>query len=54
MIAVRLKGILDDVIAPVQSTFVPGRLITDNILIAYESMHTIKNKKKGKIRLLCM
>ena len=28
--------------------FVPGRSISDNILIAYESMHTIKNKK-GKI-----
>ena len=48
MIAFRLKHVLDDIISPVQSAFVPGRIITDNILLAYESMHTIKNKKKGK------
>ena len=49
MIAFRLKAILDEVISPVQSAFVPGRSISDNIRIAYESMHTIKSKKKGKI-----
>jgi hypothetical protein len=48
MIAARLKIILDDVIAQVQSAFVPGRLITDNILLAYECIHKIKNKKMGK------
>ena len=48
MIGFRLKKILDDIISPVQSAFVPGRSITDNILLAYESIHTTKNKKKGK------
>lgn len=48
MIALRIKFVLDDIISPVQSAFVPSRLITDNILLAYESLHTIKNKKKGK------
>jgi hypothetical protein len=47
MLSHRLKQYLPDIISDHQSAFVPGRLITDNILIAYESIHTMK-KKKGK------
>jgi hypothetical protein len=47
----RLRVILPEIISNHQSVFVPRRLITDNILLAYECIHTMK-KKKGK-RGLC-
>jgi hypothetical protein len=51
MLSNRLKMYLLDIIFYHQSAFMPGRLITDNILVAYESIHGMK-KKKGK-RGLC-
>lgn len=43
----RLKGILQKVITPNQSAFVPGRLIQDNVLVAHEAFHYPKMRKKG-------
>ncbi|XP_024196214.1 uncharacterized protein LOC112199424 [Rosa chinensis] len=43
----QLKVILPEVISPYQSAFVPGRLITDNILVANELAHVVHNKRDG-------
>lgn len=47
VIANRLKLILPDMISPSQSAFVPSRMITDNVLPAYELTHCLKNKRQG-------
>jgi hypothetical protein len=52
MLANRLKVYLPEIISEHQSAFVPGQLITDNILLAYESIHAMK-RKKGKKRHVC-
>lgn len=45
----RLKMVLPALIDESQSAFVLGRLIQDNILIAFETIHSMRNKRKGKI-----
>ena len=54
VLANRLKRILTVVIDELQSAFVPGRLITDNVLVAFKMMHCIDQRKKGKEALMAI
>ncbi|XP_016700140.1 uncharacterized protein [Gossypium hirsutum] len=48
VLANRLRIVLEDCIDEAQGAFVPRRLISDNVLVAYELMHTLKKKRLGK------
>ncbi|XP_019177733.1 PREDICTED: uncharacterized protein LOC109172938 [Ipomoea nil] len=49
MIANRMKPLLDNIISESQSAFLPGRLISDNILIASEVGHYLRRKQLGQV-----
>ncbi|KAA3466682.1 reverse transcriptase [Gossypium australe] len=44
----RLQTVIDKCIDKVQSAFIRGRLISDNVLLAYEILHTLRQKRAGK------
>ena len=48
-VANRLKIVLSSIVSENQNAFTEGRFITDNILVTYETMHYISQKRTGKI-----
>ena len=48
VLANRLKEILLEVISESQSAFIPRSQITDNVIAAFETMHNIDQRRKGK------
>ena len=44
----RFKVILSLIISKAQSAFIKSKHISDNVLIAYEIIHAIKNKRAGR------
>jgi len=49
----KLRPLLDKLVSPFQSAFIPGRSIHDNILLSHEILHKFK-KCEGKMAWVAM
>uniref|UniRef100_A0A803NJP8 Reverse transcriptase n=1 Tax=Cannabis sativa TaxID=3483 RepID=A0A803NJP8_CANSA len=48
VLASRMRDLIDDIISDTKRTFMPGRLMSENVMIAFEVTHYLKHKRKGK------
>ncbi|KAK2647432.1 hypothetical protein Ddye_014921 [Dipteronia dyeriana] len=48
-LANRFRGVPGAVNSETQSSFIPGRLITDNAIVGFECMHALRYRKKRKV-----
>lgn len=48
-----IKKLLPNLVSETQSAFMSNKLISNNILVAYETHH-LKNKRKGKSGLMAL
>ena len=53
-LVMRLKEFLPDIVTENQSAFVPGRMISDNSLIALEIFHSMKKRNNSRKGLVAM
>ena len=49
VLANRLKHVLPMIVSDARSAFAPNRLITNNITTAYELLHRMRNRRKGRV-----
>ena len=54
MLSNRLKSVLPIVISESQNAFQSDKAISDNILVAFETLHHMKNKKTRKEGYMAM
>ena len=50
----QLKFFLSNLVFESQSAFLSGRLISDNVLVAFETLHYLKRKTQGKLGFMAL